>query len=281
MIELAPQNPYMLSLASPLIAAAGALGYGVETARALGLAQPQATHGLGALITRTTTLHAQRARPLPELIETPGGLVALGADHNPGLRAVQERFASAWAVWANLPVVVSVAGGDPRELDELVGALDMLETGGVAGIELALALCGAPDVAGATALVRACRRASLLPLLVNLPIDAPDLPTLAQAVVAAGADALVVGAGPQALAAGADGVLRAGRLSGPAVRPLALSAVAAVCAAVPVPVVGVGGVHSAHDAQALLNAGATAVGLDSALLNDVHCAARIVAALTS
>jgi dihydroorotate dehydrogenase (NAD+) catalytic subunit len=63
------------------------------------------------------------------------------------------------------------------------------------------------------------------------------------------------------------------------VRPLALRAVAAVCAAVGVPVIGCGGVVAAPDAQALLAVGARAVALDTALLNDQRAAARIGATL--
>jgi dihydroorotate dehydrogenase (NAD+) catalytic subunit len=281
MIELAPQNPYGLTLASPLVAVAGALGYGVEVARQLGFTQPAATHGLGAIITRTTTLRAQRARPLPELVETPGGLVAFGTEHNPGLRAIQERFAPIWTSWPQLPIIVSIAAADARELAELAGALELIEAGTIAGVEVSLALSGALDAQSATSFVRAVRQTIMLPLLVNIPIDAADPPGLAQAVIAAGADTLVVGAGPRAAVPGPNGGLRVGRLCGPAVRPLALSTVAAVCAAVDVPVVGVGGVGSAGDAQALLDAGATAVGLDTALLNDLRSAARIEGASSS
>ncbi len=279
MVELAPNNPYTLTLATPIVAAAGALGYGVEVARQLGLTQPGAAHGLGAIITRTTTQRAQRARPLPALLETPGGLLQIGLEHNLGLRAIQERFAPIWATWKQLPVIVSVAGGDAREAAELAGALELIETGGVAGIELSLALCNALDVTAATTLVRAVRRAVMLPLLVNLPIDVADLVRFAQAVAAAGADALVVGAGSRAAAPGPGGVLYEGRLSGPAVRPLALRAVAAICAAVDVPVIGMGGVTTVQDAQALLDVGATAVGLDTALLHDLRSAARIAVGL--
>jgi dihydroorotate dehydrogenase (NAD+) catalytic subunit len=275
MIDLAPQNPYSLVLDTPLLAAAGALGYGVETARQLGLGQAAAEHGLGAIITRTTTLRAQRAHPLPAFVETPAGLVALGLEHNPGLRAVQERYAPIWAAWERLPVIVSVAGADARDVVALAGELELIEPGAIAGVEVALALCGALGVAPAERLIRAVRKALMLPLLVKLPNDAPDLSDLARAAEAAGVDALVVGDGPLAAVILPDGVVREGRLSGPAVRPLALRAVAAVCAAVGVPVIGCGGVVAAPDAQALLAMGASAVALDTALLNDQRAAARI------
>ncbi len=52
-----------------------------------------------------------------------------------------------------------------------------------------------------------------------------------------------------------------------------------VCAAVSVPVIGIGGVRDAAGARALLAAGAAAVGLGSALLADTRTAMRIATEL--
>ncbi len=275
MIDLAPKNAYSFELATPLVAAAGSLGYGVEVARQLGFAQRGAAHGLGALITRTTTPRARRARPLPTLIETPAGLLYTGLEHNPGLRVLRERFAPVWAAW-ELPVIVSVAADSAEELAEAVAELDMLE--GVRGLELPLALNGALTPELAARLVAAVRAATPLPLIVKLPGHASDLLALARAVADAGADALSLIDGLPAAVPGAGG-LSEGLLCGPALRPLALRAVAAVRAAVGLPLLGGGGVLDASDARALLDAGATAVALGSALLNDLRAAARIVAVL--
>lgn len=273
MVDLAPANPYTLTLASPLIAAAGALGYGVEYARLLGLGG--AGHGLGALITRSTSLRARRARPLPAIEESPAGLLYRGAEHNPGLRVLRDRFAPAWARW-DLPVIVSVAGADAHELAEVAGALEGLE--GVRGIELPLALHDAATPEVAARLVMALRAATPLPLIVKLPGEAADLLALAEAVVAAGADAIALIDGLPAALPGPAGVVE-GRLCGPALLPLALRAVAAVRAAVSVPIIGLGGVHDAATARAMLDAGADAVALGAALLSDPRAAARIAAEL--
>lgn len=272
MINLAPNNPYGLELATPVLAAAGCVGYGVEVARQLGLAQAGAAHGFGAIVTRTTTPQGRRSRPLPALHAAPAGLLYTGLGHNPGLRAVRSRIAPAWATWT-LPVVLSVAAAGPEELAEAVAELEFIE--GVRGVELPLGPHGALVADAAARLVAAARDATPLPLLVRLPGHAPDLVALAQAVVAAGADALSLIDGLPAR--GPGGV--EGLLCGPALRPVALHAVAAVCAAVEVPVVGGGGVTEASDAQALLDAGATAVAVGSALLTDLRAAARIVAGL--
>jgi dihydroorotate dehydrogenase (NAD+) catalytic subunit len=57
-----------------------------------------------------------------------------------------------------------------------------------------------------------------------------------------------------------------GGLSGPAIKPVALYMVYAVAAAVSVPIVGLGGIMSAEDALEFLLAGASAVGLGTALM---------------
>lgn len=279
MIDLAPQNPYGLSVATPLIAAAGSLGYGVEHARQLGLSARPPAHGLGALITRTTSLRPRRARPLPAIIEAPAGLIVAGAAHNPGLRPLRERFATAWASW-DLPIIVSVYAEGPAEAAELLAALEELE--GVRGVELPLAAHGALAPEPARRLVAGIRAATQLPLIVKLPGEAPDLVGLAAAVADAGADAvaLIDGLPAEADPAG-DGNRIAGRLYGPALFPLALRAVAEVAAAVEVPVIGLGGVSGPADVRAMLSAGASAVGLGAALLADPWAAARIAGELGS
>lgn len=273
MIDLAPNNPYTLELASPVLAAAGSLGYGVEVARQLGLGQRGAAHGLGAIVTRTTTARPRRGHGA--IVETPAGLLYRGAWPNPGVRAVRERFAPAWAAWG-LPVILSVAADGADELAELLADLEMVE--GVAGVELPLAAHGALTPAAAAPLVRAARAATPLPLVVKLPGHAPHPAELARAAADAGADALALVDGLPG-AAPAPAGLAHGLLCGPALRPLALRAVADVAAAVAAPIIGIGGVSTPADARALLDAGAVAVGLGAALLIDLWAAARVAAGL--
>jgi dihydroorotate dehydrogenase (NAD+) catalytic subunit len=276
MIDLAPNNPYALTIASPIIAAAGSLGYGIEVARHLGLGARPAAHGLGALVTRSTSLRPRKARPLPDMIETPAGLLYRGQEHNPGLRAVRERFAPIWATW-ELPIVVSLWGEGAAEVVEAAMLLEGVE--GVMGVELPLAAHGALTPEAAGRLVAAVRRATMLPLIVKLPGQAPDMLALARAAVEHGADTLALIDGLPAVAPLPGGVLAEGLLCGPALAPLALSLVAAVCSEVAVPVIGIGGVRTPDDARAMLATGAAAVGLGSALLVDLRAAARIAAEL--
>lgn len=275
MVDLAPHNPYQLTLRSPLLIAAGCLGYGVEYARLLGL--HEATHvGIGALVTRTTTLHAWRSPPLPRLVETAAGLLALDNSHNPGLRTVIERYAPSWASWS-LPVIVSIASSNLAECTEMAGMLEGVA--GVAGIELQLVACSATSGVRTGQFTTAVRRATLLPLLVKLPLNA-QIGECAQAATTAGADALtLVGGFAAAFPDPVHGTLLHGQLCGPATLPLALATVSRLAPQLTIPLVAGGGITSSRDARAFLAAGATAVAIGSALLADPRIAERIGNAL--
>jgi len=262
-IDLAPSNPYGLTLRSPVLTAAGCFGYGVEYAR-LGFIER-----LGAVVTRSTTLRPVRSFSPPQIVETPAGLLSVGHWPNPGLGRVIERYAPIWAGWP-VPVLLSVIGAVPADYAAVAAALEGVE--GIAGLELNIA----DDGDRAAAITAATRAATLLPLIVKLPALTSGLATLARSVVQAGADALTLIAPPRALVIDPrSGERREGRLSGPALRPLALLLVAEVAAAVAVPVIGCGGIAVADDARQFLAAGAMAVQVGTAQLADPFAAVRV------
>lgn len=264
MIDLAPNNAYTLTLASPVIAAAGCLGYGVEYARSVNLAD------FGAIVTRTTTLGPRRVSRPPRLVETPAGLLCVGIWPNPGLDAVLKRYAPEWARWST-PVILSIGGETVGDYGQIVEATEGIE--GIAGFEVVLP----GDLGRAAAAVQAVRRSTLLPVLVKLPqLESEVLATLAQAVTAAGADALTLFAPPPGLHVDtANGERLEGWLSGPAIRPLAQQRLAEVAADISVPIVACGGIAGAEDVRQFLEIGATAVQIGSALLVNPFVASEI------
>ena len=116
------------------------------------------------------------------------------------------------------------------------------------------------------------RAATDLPIVVKLT-PGPDIAKVARAVADAGADALTVGGGvPAAAFDGRAGHSRLGSsaamLSGPAILPIALRAVAEASAKARVPVIGCGGVTTLADVLDMLAAGASAVQVGTAALAD-------------
>ncbi len=113
-------------------------------------------------------------------------------------------------------------------------------------------------------------------MLAKLRADLVRVAESARAVLDAGADAVVVGnALPAAMPDG-----RPAGLSGPAVRPLALRCLTAVLDAAPeATVIASGGIADVGDARAVLDLGASAVQVGTALLHDPTTASRLVAGL--
>ncbi len=269
-----------LALAHPVLNASGTLD-----ALAAHAVLGDATLGCAAHVTKTVTLQPREGNAPPRLARTAGGLLNSIGLQNPGLEAFRADVLPGLGALCDVPVVVSVGGFSPEEYETVVAALDAEDV--VAGVELNVSCpnvhsgcasigADAAETAGVTA---RCRARTGKPLWVKLAPGAADLPAVAAAAEAAGADALTLvnttrGAALDRRRRPALGA-RTGGLSGPPLRPLALAAVLTVREAVEVDLVGVGGVLDATDALDLLAAGAAAVAVGTATFRDPWTVRRI------
>jgi dihydroorotate dehydrogenase (NAD+) catalytic subunit len=132
--------------------------------------------------------------------------------------------------------------------------------------------------------VRAARRATRRPITVKLAPNVPDIARMAEIAVGEGADALtLVNTMPGLLfdVASRRPVLGAGPggISGPALLPIGIHAVARARQRVAVPIIGVGGIRSAADAVQYLLAGASLVQIGTATFADPRAAERVLSDL--
>ena len=120
-------------------------------------------------------------------------------------------------------------------------------------------------------MARAVRGATSIPITVKLSPNTPDLVSIAQAVVEAGANALTavntLGPGMVIDLEGGQPILAngVGGVSGPAIRPIAVRCVYDLARAIDVPIIGTGGVTCGRDALQMIMAGATLIGVGSAV----------------
>jgi dihydroorotate dehydrogenase (NAD+) catalytic subunit len=277
-IELAPHNKHSLTLAAPLLAGSGAVGYADAW-------PPGVTATMfGAIVTPPVSWRPRRGHPPGRLAETPAGFILAADDHNPGFRRVLDDHLSDWRR-LTVPIIMALAGSAVEDWDRIAAHVE--DEPAIAGLELHVAEGVRPvDVAN---WVGAVRRATTLPLLVKLP--SAQAPALAPPAVQAGADALVIGAAPLAAgltAAGSRGVHDRieGPLAGPAVFPVTLRAVAAVVASttaglgLPAPIIAAGGIGRLADVELCFDAGAVAVQIRSLLWVDPATAVQLAAGLT-
>ncbi len=245
MIELAPNRKQGLTLANPIIAGSGSVGFGHEAKDLIAL------DPFGAIVTSPISLRPRRGNAQPRLIEMRGGLLLNHGDQNAGWHRVLEKFGGAWAR-SKAPIIVHLAG----HVSELIELAKRVEgTRGVAGVEIDI------ENEEMLSLLSALRVEMELPILARLPYASTPFASL---TVEAGADALVCIAPPRGAAMDfQSGRMIEGEIYGPLVKPLALKTLQDVSASTSVPLIGAGGIHSKEDVNEFLAVGASAVMVDS------------------
>ena len=268
-----------LLLPNPVLTASGTFGYGDEMASWLDLSR------LGGIVCKTVTRAPRAGNAPPRTCETPAGMLNAIGLQNVGL----ERFCAEKLPFlrtCGTPVIVNVAGETIEDFAFLCRALSQQE--GIAAIELNIScpnvahgLDFAADAALAEDVVAHARRATDLPLFAKLSPNVTDIAAIARAAHRGGADALSVANTFVGLAI--DIRTRrprlsnvTGGLSGPAIKPLALRAVWKCAGAVPIPIIGIGGIASAQDALEFLIAGATAIQVGTATFSQPGASLSVV-----
>ena len=267
-----------IDLHSPLVNGSGTLD-----------AATAGTLGLAAYVTKTVTLHPREGNPPPRIAETPAGMVNSIGLANPGLDGFLERHLPRLSE-LGVPLIVSVGGWSQSEYATAVTRLS--QEPAVAAIELNVScpnvetgcISIGSDPAETRALVERCRELTDLPVLAKLSPSVADVAAIAVAAEAGGASGLVLVNTVRGMAIDRQ-TLRpllgggGGGLSGPAIKPVGLHAVYHCAAATGLPIVGMGGIAGTQDAIEYLAAGASAVGLGTALFRDPGLPRRIAAEL--
>ncbi|TPG59000.1 dihydroorotate dehydrogenase [Roseomonas nepalensis] len=254
-----------LVLANPVMPASGTFAEGLALAADL--------DALGALVTKTITRELRAGNPLPRVAETPGGMLNAIGIPSKGVPYFLEHTLPALRAFAP-PLVVSISAPTAEGFAALAAEVSVP---GVAAIEANISCPNIEEDGRAFAMraesteavIRRLRAATALPLWAKLTPNTGDVPEVARAAEAAGADALVVA--NTILAMSVDlATFRPrlgnvmGGLSGPAIKPIVLRQVYQCARAVRLPVIGCGGIATAEDAAEYMVAGATAVQVGTA-----------------
>ena len=270
-----------VTLRSPVLLASGTAGHGAELAPYLDLA------ALGAVVVKSLAPYEWAGNPVPRLHPTTAGMLNAVGLQGPGVE-VWLRDELPALVDTGAAVVASIWG---RTVEDYARAAELLAAApnAVVAVEVNLSC---PNLKGkgmfaqsaaATAETMAVTAACNRPRWAKLTAAVTNLVEIADAARTGGADAVTL---VNTLPGMALDIERArpvlgngsGGLSGPAIHPVAVKAVWDVHAALPaLPIVGVGGVASAHDVIELLLAGACAVQVGTATFADPRAAARIQA----
>lgn len=242
-----------------------------------------------AFVSKTITPEPRVGNEPQRIWETPAGMINSIGLPNKGLDGF---LAEDLPQLAELPVplIVSVMATSREEFARLVERVGDRDE--VAAIELNVScpnvhsgLIVGEQPPETAALVEALRPLSAKPLIVKLTPNIADPPAVAVAAEEGGADA--VSLINTLKAAAIDPLTRRpgiaaghGGLSGPAVRPVAIAQVRAVCAAVGIPAIGMGGVCNGADALEFIDAGARVVAVGTESFRDPLAGRRVAAELS-
>lgn len=228
--------------------AAGSLGF-IPDARGL-----ISLETLGVFVSNAITIRPRKGTQDAEQIYFPGGALLQSSSANAGLAASLRKYSDAWAR-AEVPIIIHLQMDEPQQASRAVQEIEELEN--ILAIELGL------PANASTQLARDLCQASMgeLPLIASVPLE--QALGLAPTTIEAGATAVSLAA-PRGSLLNSKGRLVNGRLYGPGLFPMSLSVVQAL-SLTGIKVIGGGGVYSSANAQAMLNAGALAVQVDTVL----------------
>jgi dihydroorotate dehydrogenase (NAD+) catalytic subunit len=242
-----------------------------------------------AFVSKTVTLEPRQGNPPPRLWEVACGLINSIGLPNKGLAGYLEHDLPELARLP-VPLIVNVMGFSRDEVARLVEAFAAREE--VCALELNVScpnvetgLMMGADPGEITALLGRVRPLTAMPLIVKLTPNATDVPAVARAAEAAGADAVSLINTLRGMAfdpkTGQPWLGNTtGGVSGPAVRAIALAQVHAVAQAVDIPIVGMGGVQCGADALDLMRAGASLVAVGTESFRDPAAGLRIAKQLS-
>ena len=261
---------------SPIVLLSGCVGFGEEYTRVHGFSNRDA----GAIVLKGTTLKPRLGNPPHRVAETPMGMLnSIGLqnpgvdkvvnDILPGLDFTETRFIAnvCGSTIEDYAAVTRRFDDSPIDAIEINISCPNIKEGGVS-------FGNYPEMSAEV--VAACRHATTKPIIAKLSPNQTDIAENARRCIEAGADGLAVinTIAGMAIDVGQRrpvlGNVRGG-LSGPAIKPIALLKVRQVyevAGPLRVPIIGQGGIATPQDALEFLLAGATAVGVGTALFYD-------------
>jgi dihydroorotate dehydrogenase (NAD+) catalytic subunit len=253
-----------ISMKTPVMGASGTFGFGVEYADFFDI------NTIGAIISKGITPLPRSGNPGVRIAETPSGMLNCIGLENPGVAAFKQHILPQVCQY-DTPLIVNMSAGTVEEYGQLAAELDV---DGVAAVEVNISCPNVKEggiVFGtqpeaAAAVTRSVKDHTKKPVIVKLSPNVTDITVMAQAVEAAGADAVSLINTITGMAVDIHtrrpllGNITGG-LSGPAIKPVALRMVWQTAKVVHIPILGLGGISSWQDAIEFMLAGASAVAV--------------------
>jgi dihydroorotate dehydrogenase (NAD+) catalytic subunit len=263
-------------MASPIVLLSGCVGFGEEYTRVAGFSNSD----VGAVVLKGTTGDARLGNPPHRVYETPDGMLNAIGLQNPGVDRVVDNILPGLD-FSETRFFANVSGSTIEEYERVTRRFDDSD---IDAIEINIScpnvkeggVAFGNDPEMSARVVAACRAQTSKPIITKLSPNQTDIQTNARLCIEAGTDGFAVINTLMGMAIDSEsrrpviGNVQGG-LSGPAIKPIALLKVHQVYEVAgphDVPIIGQGGITTVKDALEFIIAGATAVGIGTALFYD-------------
>ena len=277
-----------LLLRSPIVLLSGCVGFGEEYTRVEGYSNAD----VGAVVLKGTTLEPRLGNPPHRVCETPMGMLNAIGLQNPGVDKVVDEILPGLD-FEETRFMANVCGST---IEDYVAVTKRFDDSPIDAIEINISCPNIKrggvefgnDPEMSARVVEACRAQTQKPIITKLSPNQTDIRENARKCIEAGTDAFAVINTVMGMAIDVDtrepiiGNVQGG-LSGPAIKPIALlktKEVYEVAKHHNVPIIGQGGIATAKDAIEFLIAGATTVGVGTALFYDPLVCKKINAGIS-
>ena len=256
---------------NPLMLAAGIMGSNASSMNWI------LKSGAGGVVSKSFSLNPHPGYVNPTTVAVEGGIINAIGLSNPGVDNFKEELKKIER--ENNVVIASIYGATPDEFSKLV--VDVQEF--VDMIELNISCPHAMDGYGASigqscdlshTIVSAACDVADVPIIAKLTPNVTDITEIAKTCEDAGANALslinTLGPGMKINIDVVRPVLsnKFGGMSGRAIKPIAIRNVYSVYEAVDIPLIGVGGIYTYEDVVEFIFAGARAVQIGTAIMDE-------------
>jgi dihydroorotate dehydrogenase (NAD+) catalytic subunit len=265
-----------MHFASPIVLLSGCVGFGEEYTRVAGFSN----RDVGAICLKGTTGKARLGNKPHRVYETPMGMLNAIGLQNPGVEVVVRDILPT----LDFTETRFIANASGSTIEEYIEVTARFDDSPIDAIEINIScpnvkeggvqFGNSPEMSARV--VAACRKATKKPIITKLSPNQTDIQLNAKLCIEAGTDGLAVintltGMAMDTRTGKPVIGNRQGGLSGPAIKPIALlktAQVAEVARPHRIPIIGQGGIVSTNDAIEFLLAGATAIGVGTALFYD-------------
>ncbi len=254
---------------NPIVLASGILGL---TAASLNNA---VKNGCGGVTVKSVSKDTRPGHPNPTMTGTKNYFINAVGLSNPSVAEGIKEFKK-FKEMTDTPLIGSIFAGTPDEFAEVTeiicqSPIDFLEVNvSCPNVSKEFGTPFAYDIKAVEVITRKVKEKSTVPVIIKLTPQAWNVAEIAKAAESAGADAICAGNTISGMAIDIRArkpILhnKQGGVSGPALFPVALKAVYDIYKTVKIPIIGTGGITRGEDAIAMIMAGATLLGVGSAV----------------